>query len=152
MTHPTVAPPFVDEHSVVIDASRTTVWPALLRMVERAAPGRFARFLGCLDTEASGPRPLALGSAVPGFHVVAVDEPGELVLAGRHRYSDYELVFRVDDLGTGRSRVRAETRAVFPGISGRLYRTMLVGTRAHVLATRRMLAKVKRDAESSAMR
>lgn len=147
-----MAASLADTHSVHIDAGREVVWPALLRMVERAAPGGFARFLGCLDTAASGPRPIAVGSAVPGFHVVAVDEPRELVLAGRHRYSDYELVFRLDDLGPGRSRVRAETRAVFPGASGRLYRAMLVGTSAHVLATRRMLAKVKRDAESFAMR
>ena len=139
----------VDEHAVIIGASRAAAWPALERMVERAAPGRFAWFLGCVDTEASGPRPLATGSTVPGFRVVAVDEPGELALAGRHRYSEYELVFRLDDLGDSRSCLRAETRADFPGIAGRLYRTMLVGTRAHVIATRRMLATVKRDAEAS---
>lgn len=142
----------VDVHSVVIDASRAAAWPALQHMVEHAGPGRFARFLGCVDTEASGPRPLAVGSTVPGFHVVAVDEPGELALAGRHRYSDYALVFRLDELAPGRSRLRAETRAAFPGTSGRLYRTMLVGTRAHVIATRRMLAIVKRAAEASAVR
>lgn len=117
-------------------------------MVETAAPAGFARILGCLDTEASGPRPLAPGSAVPGFHVVAVEEPETLALAGRHRYSDYELIFRLDDLGPGRSRLRAETRAAFPGTPGRLYRVMLMGTGAHVIATRRMLATVGRDAEA----
>ncbi|WP_448004286.1 SRPBCC family protein [Agromyces bauzanensis] len=152
MSHPPVSPPFVDEHSVAIEASRDAVWPALLRMVETAAPGRFARFLGCVDTEASGPRPFAVGSAVPGFHVVAVDEPGELALAGRHRYSDYRLIFRLDDLGPDRSRLRAETRAAFPGTLGRLYRMVLMGAGAHAVATRRMLATVRRDAEASGVR
>lgn len=150
MSAPAAAASLVDEHAVVIDAARETAWPALLRMVEHAGPGRLARFLGCLDTGASGPRPLAVGSTVPGFHIVAVEEFAELALAGRHRYSDYELVFRLDDVGDGRSRLRAETRASFPRTSGRLYRTMLVGTRAHVIATRRMLATVRRDAEASA--
>lgn len=149
MSAPSRSSSLVDEHAVIIDSSRAAAWPALERMVERAGPGRLARFLGCVDTEASGPRPLAVGSTVPGFHVVAVDEPAELALAGRHRYSEYELVFRLDDLGGSRSCLRAETRADFPGIAGDLYRTMLVGTRAHVIATRRMLATVKRDAEAS---
>lgn len=72
----------------------------------------FAGVVGCDSTEVAGPRPLAEGSAMPGF-VVARAEPGsELALVGRHRYSEYALVFRmVDDGGT--TRLRAETRARF---------------------------------------
>jgi hypothetical protein len=33
------------------------------------------------------------------------------------------------------TRLRAETRAVFPGTPGRLYRAGVIGTRAHVLVT-----------------
>ena len=140
--------PYVDEHSVVIDEDRTATWHALLQMVESAAPSRFARLLGCVDTEASGPRPLAPGSAVPGFHVVEAERPERLVLVGSHRYSTYGLVFRLDDLGGGGgTRLRAETRAVFPGLPGGLYRAVLMGARAHAVATRRMLARVRRDAE-----
>ena len=138
--------PHVDEHAVEIAADRAAVWSALERVVDRAAPSWFSRVLGCDDTAPSGPRPLAEGSSVPGFHVVSADHPSRLVLAGRHRYSEYELAFRIDDLGDGRSRLRAETRAIFPGGLGAVYRMLLMGTGAHVLATRRILAHVARRA------
>lgn len=147
MTHALASLPYVDEHSVTIEKGRETSWLALLRMLESAGPGWFARLLGCTDTAASGPRPLSEGSAVPGFHVVTAARPVELALAGGHRFSDYALIFRLDELEPGRTRLRAETRAAFPGARGRLYRLMVMGTRAHVLATRRMLAAVERDAE-----
>jgi ADP-ribose pyrophosphatase YjhB (NUDIX family) len=138
--------PHVDEHAVEIAADRATVWSALERVVDRAAPSWFSRLLGCDDTAPSGPRPLAVGSSVPGFHVATADRPSRLMLAGRHRFSDYELAFRIDDLGDGRSRLRAETRAIFPGRGGAAYRMLLMGTGAHVLATRRMLAHIARRA------
>lgn len=144
--------PYVDEHVVTIEAGRETAWLALLRMVETTGPGPFARLLGCVDTAASGPRPLAEWSTVPGFHVVAVDRPRELALAGRHRYSDYALVFRLDELGPHRCRLRAETRAAFPGTMGAIYGALLMRAGLHALATRRMLAVVRRDAERAAAR
>ena len=73
-----------------------------------------------------------------------------LALAGRHRFSSYALIFRLDDLGTHGTRLRAETRAEFPGVKGRLYRTLVIGTRAHVIVTRALLAAVERHSESSA--
>jgi len=47
-------------------------------------------------------------------------------------------------------RVRAETRAEFPGLQGSVYRALVIGTRGHVLVTRRILAAVQRRAERSA--
>jgi len=145
--------PYVDEHSLVVAAGREEAWGSLLRVVEAsdssgAAP-RFARIVGCADVSASGPRPLAEGSALPGFHVAVATTPVELALAGSHRFSDYALVFRLDSLEDGRTRVRAETRAEFPGLKGGVYRALVIGTRMHVLVTRRMLAGVKRNAERS---
>lgn len=140
-------PPFVDEHALTIEAGREASWVALQRVLEAAASVRFARMLGCTDTAPSGPRPFAVGSAVPGFHVVAATGPHELALAGGHRFSDYALTFRLDEVGAGRTRLRAETRARFPGVKGGIYRTLVIGTGAHVVATRRILAAVKRDAE-----
>jgi hypothetical protein len=61
--------------------------------------------LGCADTAAAGPRPLATGSTIPGFHVAAAEEPRELALAGRHRFSEYSLVFRLEDLGEAGTRL-----------------------------------------------
>jgi hypothetical protein len=142
--------PHVDEHSLVVEAGRERTWESLLRIVEASVSSggapRFARIVGCADTAAAGPRPLAEGSAVPGFHVAAADAPRQLALAGSHRFSDYALVFRLDELGA-RTRVRAETRAEFPGLKGGVYRALVIGTHLHVLATRRILTGVKRNAE-----
>jgi len=142
--------PFVDEHGVEVAAPADAVWEALCRVAEGSfsSPfaGRFARLVGCESTGPAGPRPLAEGSAFPGF-VVARAEPGsQLALAGRHRYSDYALVFHLEGDG-GTTRLRAETRARFPGASGRLYRAAVIGTRGHVLVTKRLLNAVKRRAE-----
>ncbi|HEU4945228.1 MAG TPA: hypothetical protein VFT10_08705 [Solirubrobacterales bacterium] len=141
--------PHVDEHSIEVDAGADATWESVLRVAEgtTASGSRAARLLGCADLEASGPRPLAVGSAFPGFHVEAAERPRELALVGSHRFSDYALIFRIDDLGDSRSRLRAETRAEFPGQKGRVYRALVIGTRGHVLAVRRMLGAAKRRAE-----
>jgi len=143
--------PHVDEHSVTVGAGPEATWEALLRVVEgtmsAAAAPRYARIVGCADTVPSGPRPLAVGSAIPGFHVAAAEAPGELGLAGSHHFSSYALVFRLDELAGGRTRLRGETRAEFPGLKGRAYKGLVIGTRLHVLATRRVLGATKRRAE-----
>ena len=143
--------PRVDEHAIAVGAAAPVVWDAVLQVVERSFCGprvtAVARALGCRDTAASGPRPLAAGSVFPGFHVAAADAPRELELAGSHRFSRYALIFRVDELAPGQIQLRAETRADFPGLHGAVYRALVIGTRGHVLAVRRLLAAVKRRAE-----
>lgn len=146
--------PHVDEHAVDVAADAATTWEALLRTVEGtvssgAAPP-FARLLGCADTAAGGPRPLTTGSAVPGFHVASCEPEAELTLAGSHRFSNYELILRLGEVSPGRTRLRAETRAIFPGAQGRVYRALVIGTRMHVLATRQVLTAGKRRAERAA--
>lgn len=144
--------PYVDEHSVAVDARPEETWAALLRVAEGSfsAPptARFARLLGCADVAASGPRPLAPGSAFPGFHVESADPGHELVLRGSHRFSDYALTFRLDGEEDGaRTTVRAETRADFPGFTGGVYRALVIGSRGHVLVTRRVLGAIRHRAE-----
>jgi hypothetical protein len=145
--------PHIDEHSIEIAAAPTRVWPALSRIAEGSfgspATGRAARLLGCADVAPSGPRPLETGSAFPGFHVEAAKPNEILALAGSHRFSDYALIFRLDDIGSQHTRLRAETRAVFPGLKGGIYRTLVIRTRGHVLVTRPLLGAVKRRAERS---
>lgn len=147
MSHADTSLPYLDEHALTIEASREAVWRSLLAMPDSMISGRFARLLGCVDSEASGPRPLTEGSIVPGFRVVTAEVPSELALAGRHHFSDYLLIFRLDELAPDRTRLRAESRAVFPGVRGAMYRMLLLGTGGHVLVTRHMLAVVKRNAE-----
>jgi hypothetical protein len=142
--------PFIDEHGVEVAAPPEVVWKSLCHVAEGSfsspAVARFARLVGCESTVVAGPRPLGEGAAFPGF-VVARAEPGsELALVGRHRYSEYALVFRLTGSG-GTTRLRAETRAQFPGAAGRFYRAAVIGTRGHVFVTMRLLAAVKRRAE-----
>jgi len=145
--------PYVDELPIEIGADREATWAALLRVVEgtfASARGRGpARLLGCEDTAPSGPRPLAQGSAFPGFHVESAEAPRELALAGRHRFSTYVLSFRLEDASPGSTRLVAETRAAFPGLKGSVYRALVIGTRMHVLVTRRLLTATKQRAERS---
>jgi hypothetical protein len=145
--------PWVDEHATEVDAPAGVVWPALLRSVERMTAGgaapRYARAVGCADTEPGGPRPLEVGSTVPGFHVAELIRERLLVLQGSHHFSDYALSFRLEPLGGRRTRLLAETRAEFPGFKGGVYRALVIGTRMHVLVTRRALRDVVRRVESA---
>ena len=145
--------PWVDEHAGEISAPVSVVWPALLRTIERMTAGgaspHYARAVGCADTEAGGPRPLEVGSTIPGFHVAALTPERLLVLAGSHHFSDYALSFRLEPLGAVRTRVVAETRGVFPGLKGRVYRALVIGTRMHVLVVRRVLRGVSRRVEAA---
>ena len=128
--------PFVDEHTLAVDATVQQTWVALHDYVETmtTAPHHLlSRALGTVPRS--------------GFAVVATDPPHEVVLAGRHRFSTYRLVFRVDPDGPA-SRLRALTYAAFPGLRGRLYRTGLMVTTGHARATRGMLRTVARRAEA----
>jgi hypothetical protein len=144
--------PAVDEHGVEIAADPDQVWEALSATLPRTLnsrrSARFSKLLGDAFTEARG-EPTVIGSTVPGFIVSRSIRPSVLALLGQHRFSRYALVFRIDELGTGRSRLRAETRAEFPGAKGRVYRALVIGSRAHFLVVRRILSAVRRRAEGT---
>lgn len=148
--------PFIDEHTTTIAAGVDDVWPALLDVLagafSRVGAVAFAHAVGCVDPKASGPRPLVVGSAIPGFRVTAAVPASKLVLEGRHRFSTYTLTFHLEAGGAGESRLRAESRADFPGVGGRFYRLLVVGSRGHVGAVRHMLRVVKRRAETATRR
>ena len=115
--------PHVDEHSIEIAADPARTWEAVVRTAE-GLPSR-------------------------GFRVASKVPEEELGLSGHHPFSRYALIFRIDDLGEGRTKLRAETRAAFPKLRGRIYRALVIGTRMHVLVTRRLLGATKRRAERS---
>ena len=126
-------PPFVDEHAIDIAAPRAAVWAGLERHVGSmlAADGGMLRAV--LGTE---PR--------AGFAVAESMAAERLVLAGRHRFARYRLAFELDDAEHGSTRLRARTYAAFPGLRGSVYRGLVIGSRAHVVATRRILRSIRR--------
>jgi hypothetical protein len=144
--------PHIDEHVIDIAADVDDVWPVLTetldRTFSRATMASFARIVGCADSTATGRRPLTEGSTMPGFRVVAAVPGSELVLEGRHRFSSYALIFRLERGSLGRSRLRAESRGSFPGLAGGVYRLFIIGTDGHVVAVRRVLSVIKRLCES----
>lgn len=134
---------YQDVRTTAITAPPGVVWRAVLDQVEVLGPAWYVRLIGCRDTHALGPRPLAAGSAIPGFRVTTAEAPGLLVLDGAHRFSAYTLTFRLvpDDAGT---RLEAHTDATFPGVLGALYRLLVIDSRFHKVATRSIVTRIRR--------
>jgi hypothetical protein len=127
--------PYVDEHHLFVEAPAEVVWTAL-------------RSFGSAELGIGPGNPLAyvLGTRPrSGFEVAAEDPGRELTMAGRHLFSRYQLVFGLE-AAEGGTVVTARTFAAFPGIHGRIYRILVIGSRAHVVATRRILRAVRRKA------
>jgi hypothetical protein len=147
---PLEALPSIDEHGILVLAPVQEVWEALLPVLQGsfATPivERVARGVGCAHTEAKG-EVGTIGSTIPGFIVARVIEPAAIALEGRHRYSRYGLIFSLEPTKDEQTLLRAETRADFPGLKGRIYRALVIGTRGHVFVVNRILRAVKRRAE-----
>jgi hypothetical protein len=127
--------PYVDEHQTRIAASRDVVWLALRDYVTSS-----------LRVRAGNPLAWLLGT-VPrtGFEVSREVPNQQLGLAGRHRFSRYLLVFELTDVTNGETMLSARTYAAFPGSFGRVYRVLVIGTRAHAVAVQRMLRSIRRS-------
>ena len=127
---------FVDEHRRRVGATPERTWDAVMQFVRdrltRPAPAAFAALWRLEPTS--------------GFAVVEENAPRRLALRGRHRFSRYELAFDVDPGPDGVTLV-ARTSAVFPGVAGRAYRALVIGSGAHRLLVRRMLKHIARSAE-----
>lgn len=141
--------PFIDEHRRTVAAPTLQAWEAVRRVVSGSMddlPAVFARAWGLQPPRTDGERPLVSGSTVPGFRVVEALPGRTLRLEGRHRFSIYRLEFLVEQADGG-AVVRARSYAVFPGALGVVYRVLVIGSRGHVLAVRRMLGAIARRAE-----
>ena len=135
--------PFLDEHREHIDVPADVAWTALVGILRRRMGGArsFARMLGCDPLEATPGFSGRVGETLPGFRVVDSESGRRLVLQGQHRFARYALTFLIDG-----DELRARSEAAFPGIHGRLYRALLMGTGGHRLVTRRLLRHVARAA------
>lgn len=125
--------PYIDEHTVRVDASRKAAWVGLRRYVESLLRGAQRNPLVAL----LGPQPRA------GFDMAESVEEQRLSLTGRHRFSRYRLDFELSDAPGGGTCVHARSYAAFPGLQGRVYRALVIGTRLHVVATNNMLRGIR---------
>jgi Protein of unknown function (DUF2867) len=121
--------PYIDEHAISIDASPAEVWSALLSVI-------------CRD-----PRD---PSTVPfGFVLDEATELERLALKGRHPFAVYRWVFELDAEPGNHTRMRALTWAAFPGLHGKIYRALVIGTGGHRVAVRWTLNRVKNTAATA---
>lgn len=115
--------PYIDEHAITIAANRADTWSALLRVM-------------CRD-------PHDVTTVPVGFILDEAVAPARFALKGRHWFAVYRWVFELDELGEdAHTRLRAGTWAGFPGIHGRAYRALVIGTGAHRVVVRRTLKRV----------
>ena len=125
--------PFVDEHSRAVRGGVEATFDAVLAVASGLARRRLPRtFVRAWDL-----RPRS------GFAIAEVTPAQRVVLRGAHRFSTYELEFLVEQTRPA-TVVRARTRAEFPGLWGTVYRSLVIGSRGHVLAVRQMLRDIDR--------
>jgi hypothetical protein len=140
--------PYIEEHARCVGATRERTWAALIAVgaeLRGDATGPLARLTRPQPALAAGdwrraPEP---GATLPGFVVEEACSPSRLALAGRHRFSRYALVFELEDAGPDRTRIRAQTRAAFPGALGRVYRALVIRTGAHRMVVWRLLRRIE---------
>lgn len=140
--------PYIDEHSVMIGATRERVWEVLVSSLRATlgatapAPLRMALNLTPAELLGNWRGALHVDDALPGFSITEVSPPERLALSGRHRFSSYELVFEIDAVDDEHSTLRALTWAAFPGLAGRAYRALVIGSGGHKLLVRRLLRNI----------
>jgi hypothetical protein len=114
--------PYIDEHAITVDANRAETWSALLRVM-------------CRDPHDPAGVPI-------GFVLDEAREPERFALKGRHLFAIYRWVFALDADTAGRTRVRATTWAAFPGVHGKIYRALVIGSGGHRVVTRATLKRI----------
>jgi hypothetical protein len=113
---------YIDEHAISVAANRAEAWSALLRII-------------CHDPHDP--------STVPtGFVLDEARPPERLALKGRHLFARYRWVFELDPEGPQRTRVRSATWADFPGLHGKIYRALVIGTGGHRVVVRLTLKRI----------
>jgi hypothetical protein len=125
--------PYIDEHVISVDANRADTWSALVMLWFRAV-------------------------RAPFFSVDETVPMQRLALTGRHPFAVYKLVFDLDDSDDSdgeppaRTRLSARSWAEFPGVHGKVYRALVIGTRVHRIAVRRLLNHIAAEARARGAR
>jgi hypothetical protein len=141
--------PYIDAYERTVPAPAAQVWAALVSVIRHdlslKLPAPIIRAWGLDPSSASGEwnGNLKRGDTILGFVAEEVRGPERLALGGRHRFSRYALIFELESTedGTG-TRIRAESYAVFPGLLGRGYRLVVIGSRGHRVLVQRLLRRI----------
>ena len=121
--------PYIDEHAISVRADQATTWHALLHVM-------------CRDPDDPSTVPI-------GFELDGASPHERLALKGRHPFAIYRLMFELDEKeAPQRTLVRALTWSEFPGVRGKVYRALVIGSGAHRLAVRHMLRRIASAAQS----
>lgn len=127
--------PYIDQHVISVNANRADTWSALL-------------MLWCRDPhDASAVR-------APFFSLDETMPMQRFALTGRHLFAVYRLVFELDDLydpddgAAAHTRLSARSWADFPGVHGKVYRALVIGTGGHRIAVRRLLRCIAANARA----
>jgi hypothetical protein len=141
--------PFVDEHQVLVRAPAPAVWRSLAAQLTRSrmGSGALAHLLAAQPRRAEGTL-FEEGASVPGFKVCEALPAQNVRLTGHHRFSRYALTLTLIGRPEG-TMLSARTDAEFPGLRGRLYRGLVIGSGAHTILMKRLLQAVRRRAEAS---
>ena len=141
--------PYIDTHRTIVRAPTDETWKALLSVARRrlgVEGGVVGRFLGIEPARKAGDwSHVEVGHTLPGFAVTEAIKGRRLVLRGAHRFSRYELAFDLDSIDHA-TRVSATSSAVFPGLTGKIYRALIIGTRGHRLVVRSLLSQISKRA------
>ena len=142
--------PEIDDHVRQVAAAPDRTWQALVSVLAgpvRALPRPLTWAWGLEPRARTGWADPVPGSTIPGFVVAESEPPRRLTLRGRHRFSRYEIRFTLEPAGVDAVELHARTAAVFPGLPGRAYRTLVIGSGGHAAVVRRLLSRVARRAE-----
>lgn len=108
--------PHIDEHATNIAADSDAVWAAVILTLRNAFSGAlglwFAGLVGAESKEAADWSNPVSGSTLPGFKVEAMERPTLITLTGRHRFSEYALIFRMEEMDGHRILVRKMLRDI----------------------------------------
>jgi hypothetical protein len=114
--------PYIDEHAITVAVNRAETWPAVLRTL-------------CRDPRDPSTVPI-------GFRLDEARSPERFALKGHHLFARYLWAFELDDEAPHRTRIRSATWAHFPGLHGKIYRALVIGTGLHRVVVRATLARI----------
>ena len=142
--------PYIDEHSTCVGATPERTWAAVMAVggAMRGPAGPLGWLMGLQPALVSGDwrGGVEAGATLPGFVVEQACPPARLALSGRHRFSRYALVFELEDMSPDVTRIRARSWGAFPGVHGRTFRALVIGSGAHRMVVRRLLRRIEERA------